>query len=49
MTQVTWPLVANDGFLVRTSTPYYGELCRTEPDATSQQLHINFADLTVRR
>ena len=45
--QVSWPLVANDGFLIRTTNPYYGELCRTAPDASSQQLDLSYEDLEV--
>jgi hypothetical protein len=45
--QVSWPLVANDGFLIRTTNPYYGELCRTAPDASSQQLDFAYEDLEV--
>jgi hypothetical protein len=45
--QVSWPMVANSGFLVRTTNPYYGELCRTAPDATSQQLDLSYEELEV--
>lgn len=39
-TPVTWPVVPNDGFLVSVAAEFTSELCRTEPDASSQSIDV---------
>ena len=41
-TQVSWPVVANDGFLVQAVGEFTGELCRTEPDAAAQTIDLGY-------
>lgn len=48
-TEVSWNVVPNDGFLVQAAGEYTGELCRTEPDASSQVIDLGYyTSLSVR-
>lgn len=45
--QATWDAIPNDGFLAETSGGFGGELCRTEPGATSVQMHVGFHSIDI--
>jgi hypothetical protein len=41
-TQLSWSVVPNDGFLVLVAGEFWGELCRTDPDARSQTIDLPY-------
>lgn len=47
--QISWPAVPNDGFLVSVAGEFTGELCRTVPDATSQAIDLGYYTSTAVR